>query len=293
MKKPNFFIIGAPKCGTTSLAAWLAQHPQVFIPSIKEPMYFNTDFGERLTPNLYEYEQLFCDVKEVHKAIGEASTFYLNSKNAVKEILNYSPDAKFIVMLRNPVDMVVSLHAQVCKGLENEYDFRTAWELQSPRSKGFNLPPFSNYPELYQYGERCKLGAQLENLYRNVSKERVLVVFLEDLKGDVFSVYEKILHFLGVDLIFPKSFDVRNKRVKIRSAQLKYFLNMLSYLKRKVGVKASTGFFVKINELNKVEELDEMPDETSTLLSLYFKEDTALIEKLVGRVPSSWYQNWS
>jgi len=86
MKKPNFFILGAPKCGTTSLAMWLSEHPNIFMCPIKEPHYFNTDGLQRIK-TLEQYESLFTDAKPEHVAVGEASTHYLYSKEAVPRIL--------------------------------------------------------------------------------------------------------------------------------------------------------------------------------------------------------------
>ena len=111
MKKPNFFIIGAPKCGTTSLANWLAEHPRVFFSDTKEPHFFCTD-GYTGVKTLKQYEKLFEDAKPHHLAVGEGSTHYLFSKVAVPNILVYNPDARFIVCLRNPVDMAPSLHSE-------------------------------------------------------------------------------------------------------------------------------------------------------------------------------------
>ncbi len=98
--RPNFFILGAPKCGTTSIAAWLGQHPAIFIPAMKEPNFFNTDINQ---PPIYgvetldEYEALFAPATTAHHAIGEASVFYLTSAVAVANILRYQPAARFIV----------------------------------------------------------------------------------------------------------------------------------------------------------------------------------------------------
>lgn len=130
MKKPNFFIIGAPKCGTTSLAAWLAEHPQIFMSPIKEPQFFNKDVGFPMK-SLQAYEKLFKDASSGHIAVGEATVLYLYSKVAVRNILDYNPDAKFIVCLRNPVDMAYSLHEQwFFNGIEDIEDFKEAWLMQ-------------------------------------------------------------------------------------------------------------------------------------------------------------------
>jgi hypothetical protein len=109
LRKPNFFIIGAAKCGTTSLSVWLGGHPQIFMSSMKEPHFFNNDDRQAIR-TLDDYEALFWSATEEHIAIGEASVWYLSSADAVPAILQYQPEAKFIVMLRNPVEMAPALH---------------------------------------------------------------------------------------------------------------------------------------------------------------------------------------
>src|SRR4030042_1778226 len=135
MKKPDFFIIGAPKGGTTSLAAWLADHPQVYMSSAKEPHFFNTDEPHHLSRSLSKYESLFEGAGIEHRAVGEASTGYLLSQVAVSNILNYNADA---------------------------------------------------------------LGSQLERLYSQVSRDRICLLLLDDVKKCARVEWEKILAFLNI-----------------------------------------------------------------------------------------------
>ena len=115
MTLPNFLIIGSAKGGTSSLHYYLRQHPQIFMPDLKEPRFFALE-GETLNfqnpdsainhdsvTNLREYKNLFANaINEI--GIGEASPLYLYSEKAVRRIKHYVPDAKLIVILRNPVD---------------------------------------------------------------------------------------------------------------------------------------------------------------------------------------------
>src|SRR6476620_1237476 len=120
LKKPNLFILGAPKCGTTSMAYYLSQHPEIFVSPYKEPHYFNLDSEYRFTFSEKQYLENFKNATSFHKYLVDASVWYLYSKVAVDEILKYNPESKFIVMLRNPVDMFYSLHQQLLfSGIEN------------------------------------------------------------------------------------------------------------------------------------------------------------------------------
>ena len=111
--RPDFFIVGAPKCGTTALYEYLRQHPAVFMPFHKEPLFFGDDLTRRYGRlTLHDYMRLFKDAKPGQR-VGEASAWYLYSRSAAAEIKAYAPDAQIIVMVRNPVDMMYAEHSQV------------------------------------------------------------------------------------------------------------------------------------------------------------------------------------
>src|SRR6056297_204893 len=98
IKKPNFFIIGAPKCGTTSMARYLGEHPDIFFSDPKEPNFFNTDFSEkiRITTEIKEYLKLFQGADK-YRRVGEGTVWYFFSKEAILYILKFNPEAKFIL----------------------------------------------------------------------------------------------------------------------------------------------------------------------------------------------------
>src|ERR1051325_3379611 len=105
-RRPDFFIVGAPKCGTTAMNGYLRQHPQIFMPERKDITYFGTDLKfERSRISYDEYISLFQDANDALR-IGESSVWYMYSKTAAEEIKSFSPSASIIVMLRNPVDML-------------------------------------------------------------------------------------------------------------------------------------------------------------------------------------------
>ncbi|MCP2728272.1 sulfotransferase family protein [Limnofasciculus baicalensis] len=104
MKKPNLFVVGAPKCGTTSMHNYLGQHPEIFMSSPKELHYFSRDidcFTGKIK-ELYNYLQLFDSAGNA-KYIGESSPEYLYSEVASQQIKELCSDAKIIIMLRNPL----------------------------------------------------------------------------------------------------------------------------------------------------------------------------------------------
>ena len=153
MSKPNFFIIGAPRAGTTSLCNYVADHPRIYFSPIKEPHFFSTDYPDHPRPDEREYERLFAVANGSYLAVGEGSTSYLSSLVAVPKILEYSPAAKFIVLMRHPIELAYSFHSHlVYHGGEDVEDFEQAWRLQPERAAGRCLPPDTPDSRLLQYG---------------------------------------------------------------------------------------------------------------------------------------------
>src|SRR5712692_7209004 len=119
-RRPDFFIVGAPRSGTTALYTYLRQHPDVFLPEKKEPHYFNIDMTSGgAIRNEKDYAALFAGALDETR-VGEASVYYLSSACAPFEIKKDCPTAKIIIMLRNPVDVMYALHAhQVVSWVED------------------------------------------------------------------------------------------------------------------------------------------------------------------------------
>src|SRR4030095_12488986 len=135
--KPNFFVVGAPKSGTTSLYFYLKQHPQVFLPRIKELNFFCTDLHFNF-PLLTEKQFLsYYSVQQNHKAIGEVSVWNLYSKVAANRIHDFNPDSKIIIMLRQQVEMMYALHSNhVFNDNETIRDFEEELKQQEERKRG-------------------------------------------------------------------------------------------------------------------------------------------------------------
>jgi hypothetical protein len=299
MKKPNFFLIGAPKCGTTSLAYWLAQHPQIYFSPIKEPKFFCTD-GFIKTKTMEEYEACFVGAESSHKAIGEGSATYLYSEVAISNIMEYAPNARFIVCLRNPVEMAPSWHAQQLKdGLEDVKSFACAWGLQNAREDGQKIPHYygqqipadmKSHVKVLQYGKTCKLGEQLARLYNIVPAEKVLCILLDDLRVSPEREYQRVLRFLGIEqkcggIIFEK----KNEYRKIRILGLDRVIKMLLYLKRKSGITHSFGVLRTVNKLNTgAQKREPLSVELRQELIHYFRNDVQLLSRLLDRDLSVW-----
>ncbi len=229
---PNLFIIGAPKSGTTSLYEYLKGHPQVFMSVIKEPCYFAADLAFDHSGNFLVYgrdaklyDELFADAGNA-KLLGEGSTRYLYSHDAPRLIRAASPDARVVAMLRNPVDMIHSLHAhKLAAGTEDITDFEEALAAEADREQGRRLPAHSN-PKLATYRDRAKYGEQLPRWFGEFGRDRVRVIIFEDMVRDPDTQYRELLQFLGIDQTYvPDPFIAHNTAHGARSILMRRILN--------------------------------------------------------------------
>lgn len=299
MKKPNFFIIGAPKCGTTSLAAWLEEHPKVYMSPIKEPFYFSSDIGNQLIKKWEVYTGLFSEARPEHVAVGEASTAYLFSRVAVLSIEEQLPGSRYIVMLRNPVEMAYALHEQQIRVYnETISDFSQAWFLSSERRAGRQVPSSCVDPVLLDYQSWCRLGEQLERLYDGVPLERVLVLVLDDLREDPRREYQRVLEFLGVPGDGREYFPVYNPSHEWRSPYIGKLIRRLGlsvgWAKHVARIlpKRSTGVIRFLQRMNTQQrQRPDMPIELRVELERFFDDDLCRLEQLLGRKLPAWHQN--
>jgi hypothetical protein len=201
MAGPKAFIVGAPKCGTSALALYLSEHPMILFSRPKEPGYFCTDLTP-LTPfnTRVAYERLFRTKDKRKTCFMEGSVWYLYSRIALQAIKRYRPAAKIIVMIRNPVEMVHSLHAQyVYEFYEDTHDFESAWRKEPARRRGEPVRSrVSIPPELRYYSRIGRLGDQMEKLLDLFENKQVHVVRFDDLLRHPQQTYVDVLEFLNL-----------------------------------------------------------------------------------------------
>ena len=301
MREPSFFIIGAPKCGTTSLFQHLSGHPQVFAATNKEPFYFCTDmpgYRERTSriTNERDYLSLFAGATDAHLHLGEASVYYLFSRVAVTEILHKYPTAKFIVILRNPVDMVYSFHSELLLGgEENMPCFETAWSLQDARLSGKYIPAECRDSKVLQYRDVARFGMQVNRLLGTVPRSQVFITLLEDFRKQPRQTYLNLLSFLELDDDGRQDFPLVNACRVARSRFLLQLLGSppypLSILKR-----LTLGLLGRNNKfLRQVWELNFKPfarrPQTLNMRKILvdeFSKDVADLSEILSRDLSHW-----
>jgi sulfotransferase family protein len=214
-RRPDTFIVGAPKSGTTSLYAYLEGHPQVYMSPVKEPLYFCPDarsVEDRPSHRNDEaaYLALFADATDELR-LGEASTRYLVSREAPGLIRDSQPEAFIVAMLRNPVEMLHALHNErVSQAHEPITDFAAAIAADDKRRDG--VPGRPDAPALvWLYLDYARYAEQLLRWYAAFGRDRVHVVVFDDFAADTPGAFRHVLEFLEVDADYqPASFAPRN-----------------------------------------------------------------------------------
>jgi len=220
-KKPNFFIVGAPKSGTTAMYHYLGQHPEIFMPEWKEPYYFGSDLWFRKGRfTREEYLALFSPTQD-EKRLGEASVLYLYSKRAASEIKEFCPTAKIIIMLRNPVDMIYSWHTELLyQGSEIIADFEDALDESDARKKGSRLPDI-NLVDCLFYHDIPQYAQQVQRYFECFGHKNVHIIIFDDFRSDTATMYQETLAFLGVATNFQPNFQMINPHKRRRSQAMR------------------------------------------------------------------------
>ena len=297
--KPNFFIVGAPKCGTTALYEYLRPHPNIFMPEIKEPHFFAQDLGAYpRIKTLEEYLALFAATTAEHLRVGEASVYYLRSSVAIPGIREFNPDARIIAMFRNPVDMVHALHSQLLYVSEETVsDFGTAWHLQERRSRGLDVPPAIRSPLLVQYAQVGQFGTQTRRLLSCFPREQVKLILYDDFTASPQRIYDEVIAFLGIPHDRRTEFERINENKRTRVAWLRRLYRkpppvlreVVRSLKRAVGGEGISVATRKLVALNTVRERrPPLPPQLRAELVAAFRDEVALLAQLIGRDLSHW-----
>ncbi len=196
-----FFIVGAPRCGTTAMARYLGKHPEICFSKPKETHYF-TFPCKTSDPDAMRAEFLDAYYPAFSKdtlVIGEGAVSTLYARDAIERILRSFQSPKFIVMLRDPVELLQSYHARLLYlRQEDEPDLAKAWALQDARAQGRHIPRNCQDPRVLAYAEIARLGHYSDQLITLVGRENCMPVFFDDFLTDTLASYQAVLSFLGV-----------------------------------------------------------------------------------------------
>lgn len=287
---PDFFIIGAPKCGTTSLFSWLQAHPDTCLP-IKEPNFLSPDVRDLRSEagaitTKADYLMRLCPPEARGRLRGEATPKYLYSDVALRELTKQAQRTRLIVMLRNPVDLALALHAQnLRQGRERETDFMTAWE--ASRSVPGN--------RMQDYRFLAQPGRRLEAYLAAFPKERIKVMILEEeMRDNPQRAFDDVLAFLDLPSMDQAPLERLNRRQAFRSEMLQGAARRTrraSYrLMARLGIAPrGTGLLGVFDRLN-TRSSGPAPatPEIRAQLAWELDEDAQRIARLLGRTSLPW-----
>lgn len=206
---------------------YLKQHPDIFMPSLKEPHYFGDDHHHinRAPRTLDRYLDHFHDAED-EKRVGDASTSYLHSTQAPSEIKEFNPSSKIIVMLRNPIKVMYALYyTNRLSGFEPIEDFESALEAEPRRKKGLLWPDKPGIVDNLFYREIAQFSSQLKRYFETFGRKKVKVITFNYFEENTPEAYRELLKFLDVDDDFTPLFEIANKSRTIRSNVVHRLIN--------------------------------------------------------------------
>jgi hypothetical protein len=291
-KRPNFLIVGAAKSGTTSLYAYLKQHPDIFMPEWKELSFF---IGDRFTPlhkvkSPHYYDKVFAKAKN-ESAIGEASTSYLYDEAAAGNIKENLGNIKIIIALRDPVSMSYSLYNhQLRKEGETIESFEAALEKEEARRTNAEFrKKCYGWHANYYYFHRALYYNQVKRYIDTFGKDNVQIILFDELVAETQSVVQKTYRFLGVYDGYVPEIKIHNPAGRILKVPKFWtdtglFLKTFQFVFSKNLIKKSPHLLRNIGR----KPPQPINPITAKKLRKRFYEDICQLEQLIGKNLSIW-----
>jgi hypothetical protein len=291
---PNFFIVGAPRSGTTSLYHYLKQHPQVFMSRIKEPRFFAVD-GQHphvteqnherreITTNLSDYLALFREAYDAI-AVGEASTAYLNDGSAPGAIADRVPNARIVAILRHPAERAFSaFQYKLRDGREPLARFEDALAAEAQRVKDGKT--------WYEYKGKGFYARALKRYFDRFDRSRIRVYLSEDLFDKPAWMMRDLFEFLGVDTGFTPDVSIRHSMSgRARSVGIQRWLTgkqpLKEVLKKAIPEQWGHRVISSVQPHNMVR--GRLDPDTRLRLTREYSNDIRSLQDLIGRDLSHW-----
>jgi len=290
---PNFIIIGAAKCGTTSLCHHLNQHPQIFISPQKEPRFFAPEFytkhtnglicknSRRESMSLEKYANLFAEIKD-EKAIGEASTEYLFYPQVPPRIKSTISDVKLIVVLRDPSERAFSAYCyQLRDGCEN-LSFKQAL-LEEEKRKRNNWRPGWLYKQAGLYAEQILRYIAIFESYQ------LKICLHEQLESQPLETLQEIFDFLEVSSNFVPILSRMNVSTIPKNIMLnQLFSDRSPLVSLKPYIPDQIEFIFKSLKQKNLDSKPNLPPEIRQELIDFYRSDILKLQDLINHDLSSW-----
>jgi hypothetical protein len=308
-KKPNFFVVGAAKSGTTSLYSYLDQHPDIYLSPIKEPNFFSTDIDPKRFSNSYKrnneldyksyflkkplqqlrlsfvrderyYTQLFEEANG-QKAIGECSTSYLFSKEAAANIYNFNSNSKILIIIRHPVERAISHYLMALRSGYTDLSFRQALEKDmNEKNRGWGI---SNvFVETGMYSD------QIYRYYKVFPESQVKILLFDNFKNNLKGTLNEVFAFLDLDPLSVYETSIPNPAFTPKYVKLhKFFIHS--------GMKKLSQRFLTENGKQQLKKIffqkgsgSKINQEDKAFLLSIYKPDIEATSQITGIDLSSW-----
>ncbi len=284
---PTFFVVGAAKAGTTSLDYYLGQHPEIYMHPYKDiACYFCAQYGMPVT--LREFLGFLYPKKAGYKLAGDACSDYLAEPDSAKEIAQVFPDAKIVIILRNPADRAFSLYQwMVREGYEYLPTFEEALAAEEDRisrkCKGIDL--ISPSKQAYLYRQTGYYSNQIKRYREHFPAHNLLVMKYDDLKDDPENFVKRIYEFLDVDNAFVPKLKILNR------GRWPMFPAFQYYCRRRLTRYLPNRFVAVLLRLNKIRSKGLRLDiRTRHNLIRNYADDIRATQVLTGLDLASWLE---
>jgi hypothetical protein len=300
-QKPDVFIVGAPKCGTSAMDHYLAAHPDIYMAQ-KEMHAFGSDL--RFGPQFYrrDREAYLAEfaARNGERHAGEASVWYLFSTGAAAEIHAFNPEARIIIMLREPAEMLYSLYHQFrFDGNEHLPTFEEALAAEDERRAGRRLTRQTYFAQGLVYREAARYTEQVRRYFDVFGRGRVHVIIYDDLVADVRAAYCRALEFLGVDPARVETdFQVINGNKSVKHSALRGLLNdpLVRSTAVAIGRRLPRPIFAALHEAerrlwkynSRAEKRPPLAPEVRAQLQREFAPEVERLSELLGRDLTYW-----
>lgn len=287
MKKVDFFIVGAPKAGTTSLYHYLNEHSEIEMSSQKEPDFFSDQslqkqklyYDKNRIDTLEKYNSLF--EKEDVILRGDSSVSYLFYEDVPHKIITYNPDAKIIIMLRNPIDRAFSHYLMdYSLGLISE-SFETIIQKQS-KHKNANLF-YQQYIQVSEYSKQIKRYLEV------FSKDNIHFIDYEDFKNDTSDVVNSVFLFLGVNDDFQPYLKKKyNTYTAPKNSLIRYVYSFVAFRKMVANILSKNLTKTIRNLLFRSDKKPQLTELTRNFLKKHFESDVRELSELLNKDFTKW-----
>lgn len=290
---PNFYVVGGQKCGTTSLWAYLKQHPEVFLPDVKEPHFFadvkrsRPSRSSRFPNDLESYQALYRPGRG-SQAIGDASPSYLSDENAPHLIHEVAPDARIIILLRDPVDRAFSHYLMPVMQIAEPLSFLEAVKQDYARlEKGWGISKM--YVDLGLYYKPVR------RYIETFGRDRVLVILLDDLQKKTRQVLEEVARHIGVDpegIRGTKVSEAHNPYKEVRFQRPYRFATSLLDIDKRQRLPGPLRKWLSSSPLFYKGGKPARSHEASKFLQEIYEPDIRQLEELLGRPLPELRRTW-